>query len=88
MGTSRRRGQPPLLDSAVPVVGDGGNHVVPRDMERKWLRSMQRSQGERASVTLAEDVGVKRSQPRCKTDAASTLPAHSIFASPVMLEMF
>ena len=87
MGTSCRQGRPPLLDSAVPVAGDGGNDIIPRDVERKWLCSTQRSRGEHGSVTLAEDQGVKLSQPRCKTDTASMLPAHSIFARPVMLEM-
>lgn len=80
--TSCRWGWPPLLKPAVPVASDGSNHILQRDVERGW------SWGEHRSVTLAEYKGVNLSQPRCKTDTAAMLPAHSISASPVKLEMF
>lgn len=89
-GTSRRRGQPPLSSTLQCQWWVTAAAALPRGMRRggRWLCSRQRSRGERGSVTPAEDQGVKRSQPRCKTDAASILPARSVFASPVTLEMF
>lgn len=85
LGTSHRWGQLPLLDS---MVGDVGNHVIPRDVERRWLCSTQGSQGEHRSVTLAKDHWSKAQPAKVQDWHCLHAASWQYFCKPVKLEMF
>lgn len=87
MGTFYRQGQPPLPDSVVSVVGDTGNHVILRDVERRWLCSTKGSQGERRSVTLAKDHWSKAQPAKVQDWHRLHAASSQYFCKPVKLEM-